>query len=60
MNPKLYSREADFRIALSIFKGLFRKGLLTEKEFSTARKKLIDRFKPPYGGMPDVCAGKLQ
>ena len=48
MNPKQYSREADFRIALSIFKGLFRKGLLTEKEFSSARKKLIDRFKPPY------------
>lgn len=50
-----FDRESDYRIAFSFFKGLFKKGLLTEKELSTARKKLIARFKPPYGGLPDVC-----
>ncbi len=59
MTQDQFDRESGFRLALAIFKGMLRKGILTASEFEKARQKLIARFNPPYGGMTDVLASAL-
>ena len=58
MNQDQFERESNFRIAFSIFQKLFSCGLLTSDQLAVAREKLIDRFQPPIGGLPDVLAAR--
>lgn len=51
MTQDQFNRESGYRIALAIFKGMLREGILTPIDFEKGRKKLIARFNPPYGGM---------
>ena len=58
MNQDQFERESNFRIAFSIFQKLFSHGLLTSDQLAAARDKLIDRFQPPIGRLPDVLAAQ--
>ena len=58
MTQDQFVRESNFRIAFSIFQKLFSCGLLTSDQLAAAREKLIDRFQPPIGGLPDVLAAR--
>ena len=49
-----FERERDYGIALQIMKTLLKKGLLTEKEFHRANKRLIAKYDPVWGHYPDV------
>lgn len=51
-----FEREANCRLSCSIFKRLHSIGLLTAEQLASAREKLIDRFYPPIGRLPDVLA----
>ena len=56
MTQDQFKRESSFRLALSLLKGMLRKGILTATEYEKAKDRLISRFNPPYGGMTDVLA----
>ena len=54
MTEDQFNRESGFRLALAIIKEMLRKGILTTGDYEKAKKKLIRRFNPPYGGMTDL------
>ncbi len=59
MTQDQFNQESGYRIALAIFKGMLREGILTKDDFEKCRKKLIVRFNPPYGGMGGGMDGEL-
>ena len=56
MSQDQYERETNFRISFSIFKQLYKRGLLTADQLKAARQKLIKRFNPPIGVLTDIIA----
>ena len=54
MTKDQFERESNFRLSFSIFQRLFSLGLLTKEQLDAARKKLVDRFQPPIGRLPDM------
>ena len=56
MNQDQFERESNFRLSFSIFQRLFARGLLTKEQLSAAREKLVERFQPPIGRLPDILA----
>ena len=59
MTQDQFDRETNCRLAFSIFKQLFSRGLISEKDLSIARQKLIDRFNPPIGRLADAIAAPV-
>lgn len=56
MNQDQFERESNFRLSFSIFQRLFARGLLTKEQLAAAREKLVKRFQPPIGRLPDILA----
>ena len=56
MTQDQFDRESNFRIAFSVFKQLFARGLITAEQLAVAREKLMERFQPPIGRLTDVLA----
>lgn len=50
------SREADYRLALSILSTLRSRSLLTASDYRRAKQRLIQRFQPLWGHLPDITA----
>ena len=56
MTKDQFERESNFRLSFSIFQQLFSLGLLTKEQLAAAREKLVERFQPPIGRLPDMLA----
>ena len=54
MTQNEFERESDFHLAFSIFKQLFSNGLISAEQLSAARKKLVERFRPPVASLVDI------
>ena len=56
MTKDQFERESNFRLSFAIFQRLFSLGLLTKEQLAAAREKLVERFQPPIGRLPDMLA----
>ncbi len=56
MNQDQFERESNFRLSCAIFQQLFSLGFLTADQLAEAREKLVERFRPPIGCLPDMLA----
>ena len=51
MTKEQFDRESRYRVALSLAKAMVREGLISEEEYSIIDTKLVDRFRPFFGGL---------
>ena len=58
MTKDQFERESNFRLSFSIFQQLFSLDLLTKEQLDEAREKLVERFQPPIGRLPDMLAAR--
>jgi len=56
LTKEQFEREGSYRLAVAIMRTLFGKGLLTKDEYRKANERLVERFKPVWGHLPDVIA----
>ena len=56
LNKEQFEREGNYRLAVAIMRTLFGKGLLTQVEYYKANERLVDRYNPIWGHLPDAVA----
>lgn len=56
LTKEQFEREGRNRLAMAIMRTLLGKGLLTDEEYRRANERLVERFKPVWGHLPDVIA----
>ena len=56
LTKEQFEREGNYRLAVAIMRTLLGRGLLTEAEYCRANERLIDRYNPIWGHLPDVVA----
>ena len=56
LTKEQFEREGNYRLAVAIIRTLRGKGLLTEVEYCKANERLVDRYNPIWGHLPDVLA----
>ena len=56
LTKEQFERECNYRLAVAIMRTLLRKSLLTEDEFRRANDRLVERYNPVWGHLPDVTA----
>ena len=56
LTKEQFEREGNYRLAVAIMRTLRGKGLLTEAEYCKANERLVDRYNPIWGHLPDVVA----
>lgn len=56
LTKEQFEREGNYRLAVAIMRTLFGKGLLTEAEYCRVNERLVDRYNPIWGHLPDVVA----
>ena len=56
LTKEQFEREGNYRLAVAIMRTLLGKGLLTEAEYCRANERLVDRYNPIWGHLPDVVA----
>lgn len=49
-----FEREGNYQLAMAIMRMLLGKGLLTKDEYSKANARLVERYNPIWGHLPDV------
>ena len=56
LTKEQFEREGNYRLAVAIMCTLRGKGFLTELEYCKANERLVDRYNPIWGHLPDVVA----
>ena len=56
LTKEQFEREGNYRLAVAVMRTLRGKGLLTEVEYCKANERLVDRYNPVWGHLPDVVA----
>jgi hypothetical protein len=49
MLPKQLQKERDYRLSLYLVKVLLQRKIVTPNEYERIRKKLMKKYKPPFG-----------
>ena len=56
LTKEQFEREGNYRLAAAIMRTLFGKGLLTDDEYRKVNDRLVERYRPVWGHLPDVIA----
>ena len=56
LTKEQFEREGNYRLAIAIMQTLLGKGLLTDDEYHRAKDRLVERYKPVWGHLPDMIA----
>lgn len=56
MTEEQFERESNYGLAMAVIRALEKKGLLTATEVEKIREKLIRRFNPIWGHLPQISA----
>ena len=56
LTKEQFERESNYRLAAAIMRTLLGKGLLTDDEYRKANDRLVERYRPVWGHLPDVIA----
>lgn len=54
LTKEQFEREGNYRLAVAVMRTLRSKGLLNEVEYHKANERLVDRYDPIWGHLPDV------
>ena len=52
-----YERECNYRLAVTVMKTLLGRGLLTKDEYRKADKRLVEKYNPVWGQLPELAIG---
>jgi hypothetical protein len=53
----IYERECNYRLAVAVMKTLLGRGLLTKDEYRKADKRLVEKYNPVWGQLPELAIG---
>ncbi len=51
MTNELYERERRYRVAISVAVVMLKQGLLTEDEYRIINDRVIEKYRPFFGGL---------
>lgn len=51
MTNEQFERERRYRVAISVAVGMLKQGLISEDEYGIINERMIEKYKPLFGGL---------